>query len=129
MSPRPTPAPLRRAFALAWLMSQAFTKHQPGAILAYPVCLLTVGIYLPRRQVYETDDGTGGSADGSPTGGTPLLFVRGATDRDPVVGSSASSLALLSGLSFLVTLLLSTLNEVSKSHKIGVEARAPSLCE
>lgn len=59
MSPRPAPAPLRRAFALAWLMSQAFTKHQPGAILAYPVCLLTVGIYLPRRQVYETGDGTG----------------------------------------------------------------------
>lgn len=59
MKTGPAPARLRRLFALAWLMSQAFTKHQPGAILAYPVTLLTVGIYLPRRQVYETEDGTG----------------------------------------------------------------------
>lgn len=59
MSSRPTPARLRRAFTLAWLLSQAFTRHLPGAILAYPVCLLTVGIYLPHRQVYQTDDGAG----------------------------------------------------------------------
>lgn len=59
MKARPAPAPLRRGFALAWLMSRAFTNHNLGAVLAYPVCLLTVGIYLPRRQVYETDDGTG----------------------------------------------------------------------
>lgn len=59
MKATPTPAPTCRLFALAWLMSEAFTKHQPGAILAYPVCLLTVGIYLPRKQVYETADGNG----------------------------------------------------------------------
>lgn len=53
------PAGLSRVFSIGWLMSLGFTKGRVGAVLAYPLCLLTVAVYAPRGQVYESPDRDG----------------------------------------------------------------------
>ncbi|GAA1188349.1 hypothetical protein [Nesterenkonia xinjiangensis] len=59
MRPAAEPAPLHRVFILSWIMARAFTRHRPGAIMAYPLSLLIVGFSALRRQLYESSDGHG----------------------------------------------------------------------
>lgn len=55
------PVPVRpfRIFALAWLMSRAFSSNSVMAVLAFPLALLTLVPYATRRQLYETQDRNG----------------------------------------------------------------------
>ncbi|GAA3663375.1 hypothetical protein [Microbacterium marinilacus] len=55
----PKPIPVRRLFAVSWVMSRAFTSNRFLAVLAFPTAVLSLVPYVARRTVYESPDRNG----------------------------------------------------------------------
>lgn len=53
------PAPIHRLFAVAWLISRAYSRNPVQAVAVMPWALFIVVPYVLRRAVYESDDRNG----------------------------------------------------------------------